>query len=89
MVVDRDARDGALPKWAPRGHLVPSLSLSSGGNVELARSWVDQLKTLIRLSLRVLETDQNAVANAFGWLDPVPGIEQPDDGADNDDVSSG
>jgi hypothetical protein len=37
----------------------------------------------------VLETDQNAVANAFGWLDPEPGIEQPDDGADNEDVSSG
>jgi len=71
------------------GHLVPSLSLTSGGNVELARSWVDQLNTLIRLSLRVLETDQNAVANAFGWLDPEPGIEQPDDGADNEDVSSG
>ena len=35
------------------GHLIPSLSLNSGGNVELASSWVDQLYALIRLSLRV------------------------------------
>jgi len=50
------------------GHLVPSLSLNSGGNVNLATSWVDQLYTLIRISLRILRTDENAVENAFAWL---------------------
>jgi hypothetical protein len=53
------------------GHLIPSLSLSSGGNVELASSWVDQLYTLIRISLQILGTDESAVANAFAWLDSV------------------
>lgn len=33
------------------GHLIPSLSLNFGENVELASSWVDQLYTLIRISL--------------------------------------
>jgi hypothetical protein len=50
------------------GHLIPSLSLNSGGNVDLARSWVDQLYTLIRVSLQILGTDENAVENAFAWL---------------------
>lgn len=50
------------------GHLVPSLSLNSGGNVNLATSWVDQLYTLIRISLQILRTDENAVENAFAWL---------------------
>jgi hypothetical protein len=50
------------------GHLVPSLSLSSGGNVKLATSWVDQLYTLIRISLQILGTDETAVENAFSWL---------------------
>lgn len=51
-----------------RGHLIPSLSLSSGGNVELASSWADQLYTLIRISLQILGTDEKAVHNAFAWL---------------------
>ncbi|MDT2008754.1 hypothetical protein FXW78_39615 [Rhodococcus opacus] len=51
------------------GHLIPSLSLNSGGNVELATSWVDQLYTLIQISLQTLGTDKSAVANAFAWLD--------------------
>src|SRR5664280_2517751 len=51
------------------GHLVPSLSLNSGGNVELATSWVDQLYGLIRISLEILGTDEGAVENAFAWLD--------------------
>jgi hypothetical protein len=50
------------------GHLVPSLSLNSGGNVNLATTWVDQLHTLIRISLQILGTDENAVENAFAWL---------------------
>jgi hypothetical protein len=51
------------------GHLVPSLSLNFGGNVDLATSWVNQLNTLIRISLQILETDENAVHEAFAWLD--------------------
>lgn len=50
------------------GHLIPSLSLNSGGNVEMARSWVDQLYTLVRISLQILGTDEKAVDNAFAWL---------------------
>jgi hypothetical protein len=37
---------------------VPSLSLYSGGNVNLAISWVDQLYTLIQISLQILGTDE-------------------------------
>jgi hypothetical protein len=51
------------------GHLIPSLSLNSGGNVELASSWVDQLYALIRISLQILGTEEEAVENAFAWLD--------------------
>ena len=50
------------------GHLIPSLSLNMGGNVMLAKSWVDQLYTLIRVSLQILETDESAVGDAFAWL---------------------
>lgn len=39
------------------GHLIPSLSLNSGSNINLARSWVDQLYALIRTSLEILGTD--------------------------------
>lgn len=56
-----------------RGHLIPSLSLSAGGNVEFARSWVDQLYALIRISLQVLGADEGAVEDAFAWLDAEPG----------------
>jgi hypothetical protein len=51
------------------GHLIPSLSLGSGGNVEFARSWIDQLNAIIRISLEVLGTDEAAVQSAFEWLD--------------------
>lgn len=51
------------------GHLVPCLSLTAGGNVDLANSWVDQFYALIRLSLRTMGTDPDAVATAFSWLD--------------------
>ncbi|WP_194243980.1 DUF5677 domain-containing protein [Nonomuraea phyllanthi] len=50
------------------GHFIPSLSLNAGGNVKLAESWVDQLYTLIRISLQILGTDEAAVENAFAWL---------------------
>jgi hypothetical protein len=46
------------------------------GNVELASSWVDQLYTLIRISLQILGTDETAVANAFEWLEDKTGEEQ-------------
>lgn len=52
-----------------RCHLIPSLSLSTGRNVSLAASWVDQLYALIRLSLDLLGTDRVAVAEAFLWLE--------------------
>lgn len=51
-----------------RGHLIPSMSLSVGREVELAFSWVDQLYALIRLSLQVLETDPDTVDQALSWL---------------------
>lgn len=57
------------PNVLHRGHLIPSLSLNSGGNVALARSWVDQLYALIRTSLGILGTDSSAVQQAFGWLE--------------------
>lgn len=50
------------------GHLIPSLSLNSGGNVEFATAWVNQLYTLVQVGLRVLGTDEEAVKNAFAWL---------------------
>jgi hypothetical protein len=51
-----------------RGHLIPSLSLSYGGNVDLARSWIIGLYGLIRMSLQLLGTNEEAVAEAFAWL---------------------
>jgi len=50
-------------------HLVPSLSLNQGGNVELAQSWVDQFNSLVRIGMQLLDTDELAVAAAFAWLD--------------------
>ena len=60
------------------GHLIPSLSLSAGGNVEFASSWVDQLYTLIRISLQILGTEVEAVESAFAWLEDVQEEEAPD-----------
>ncbi len=51
------------------GHLIPSLSLSPGANAELAQSWIDSLYALMRLSLDILRTDRDAVADAFAWLE--------------------
>ena len=50
-------------------HQIPSLSLSYGGNVELATSWVDQFYSLVRTGLQILGTDDDAVAEAFSWLE--------------------
>jgi len=58
-----------------RGHLIPSLSLSAGGNVQLASSWVDQLYALIRRSLQMLGTAEESVNNAFSWLSTEDGSE--------------
>lgn len=64
-----------------RGHLIPSLSLSYGGNVDLARSWIIGLYSLMRTSLQILGTNTDAVAQAFAWLrdgeeSDEPGAEQ-------------
>jgi hypothetical protein len=59
------------------GHLIPSLSLNSGGNIQLASSWVDQLYTLIRTSLKILGTDESAVENAFAWVNAKEGKRPP------------
>lgn len=53
-----------------RGHLIPSLNLSYGGNVDLARSWIIGLYALMRMSLNLLGTDESAVTDAFAWLHP-------------------
>lgn len=50
-------------------HLIPSLSLSLGGNVELATAWVNQFHSLVRAAFRILDTDERAVSSAFSWLD--------------------
>lgn len=50
-------------------HLIPSLSLSVGGNVTLASSWVDQFYSLVWAALGILGTDEAAVSAAFAWLD--------------------
>lgn len=52
-----------------RGHLIPSFSLNSGGDVEFASTWVKQLYALMRVSLEILGTDEKAVQDAFSWLD--------------------
>lgn len=59
-----------------RGHLIPSLSLSYGGNVDLARSWVIGLYGLMRMSLQLLGTDEEAVTEAFAWLQPSEAAEE-------------
>ncbi|MGO2069504.1 DUF5677 domain-containing protein [Glutamicibacter arilaitensis] len=49
-------------------HLIPSLSLNPGGNVELAITWVDQFHSLARAGLDILGTDAGAVNAAFAWV---------------------
>jgi hypothetical protein len=59
------------------GHLIPSLSLNAGGNVEFAATWVDYFYTLVRVSLRILGTNEDAVNIAFAWLE-----DEQDEGTD-------
>lgn len=72
-----------------RGHLIPSLSLNAGGNVELANSWVDQLYALIRGSLRTLGTDEKSVADAFAWLDSSGDGATGEDSGEDEHASAG
>jgi hypothetical protein len=60
-------------------HLIPSLSLSHGGNVPLASSWVDQFYSLVRTGLNILGTDVAAVSAAFAWLEATPEGSPPPD----------
>jgi hypothetical protein len=62
-------------------HLVPSLSLSFGGNVPLASSWVDQFYSLVRTALSILATDESAVSAAFAWLDESAEEKSPPESA--------
>lgn len=63
-------------------HLIPSLSLSMGGNVELATSWVDQFYSLARTGLRILKTDEYAVTAAFAWMNDADDQSGAFDGED-------
>lgn len=58
-------------------HQIPSLSLSYGGNAELANVWVDQLHSLVRAGLQILGTDEGAVDAAFAWMRDDEGSEEP------------
>lgn len=61
-------------------HLIPSLSLNPGGNVELAISWVDQFYSLTRAGLSILGTDEDAVIAAFAWVSADgDSLAEPDD----------
>lgn len=50
------------------GHLIASMSLNTGGNVQLATSWTGMLHALISYSLEVQRVDEAARADAFDWL---------------------
>jgi hypothetical protein len=60
------------------GHLIPSLALNPGGNVEFAMTWVNQLYTLMQVSFRILGTDKKTVEGAFTWMKDAPDDETPD-----------
>jgi len=60
------------------GHLIPSLALNPGGNVEFATTWVNHLYTLIRVSFRILGTDKKAVEDALAWMADLPDDEASD-----------
>lgn len=62
-------------------HLIPSLSLSLGGNVELATAWVDQFYSLAHTALRILGTDEEAISAAFAWMNDV---EDPSEAPENE-----
>jgi hypothetical protein len=59
-----------------RGHLIPSLSLSTGGNKLVAKSWIIALYALMRASLDIIGTSEEAVKCSFAWLtDSAPGAD--------------
>lgn len=61
-------------------HLIPSMSLNPGGNVELAASWVEQFYSLVHAGLGILGTDKDAVSAAFAWVNADDdSSEAPDD----------
>lgn len=60
-------------------HLIPSLSLNPGGNVELAQAWIDQLYGLIQDGLEILQPDQSAIKQAFAWLQDIDKEDNEDD----------
>lgn len=66
-----------------RAHLIPSLSLSSGGDKTLARSWLDGLYAIIWQSLSILGTKKESVDAAFSWLDGEATEAERDEAADN------
>ncbi|HSE44393.1 MAG TPA: hypothetical protein VLA89_03590 [Gemmatimonadales bacterium] len=66
-----------------RAHLIPSLSLSSGGDKTLARSWLGGPYAIIWTSLSILGTKKESVDAAFSWLeDEAP--EAEGDAAEDD-----
>jgi len=76
-----------------RGHLIPSLSLSAGGNEELARSWIVALYGLMRASLDILGAPEETVQQTFFWLTdggdaPEDGPEGASPGHDTDDTEA-
>ncbi len=50
-------------------HLIPSLSINPGGNLDLARAWVNQFHALVQDGMQLLQIDTKAAANAFAWLE--------------------
>ncbi len=64
------------------GHLIPSLSLNSAANLELARAWINLLYTIMRESLDLLGTDEDAINSAFAWM------RDGTDNADEDDSTA-
>lgn len=69
-----------------RGHLIPSLDLAYGGVVAVGRAWIIALHGLIRASLQILDTDEEAVSAAFAWLLPADGM--PDEPKSPPDLST-
>lgn len=50
------------------GHLVPSLTLDTGGSEEIADSWIQMFWSILQDALDILPLNQEAVSVAFSWL---------------------
>lgn len=50
------------------GHLVPSLTLNTGGSEEIANSWIQMFWSILQDALDILPLNQEAVSVAFSWL---------------------